>query len=317
MHKFKNYIKLFFKGVAMGGADVVPGVSGGTIAFITGIYGQLLDSIKSVDLEALRLLSKGRLNALWTHVNGSFLLVLLSGIALSIVSLAKVLHFLLEDYPIQLWSFFFGLIIIAAVSVSREIRQWKGAVILSGILGIIIAFFITEVSPAETPNAYWFVLLSGALAICAMILPGISGSFILLILGKYAFILEAINARNLAVIAVFGAGCIIGLLSFARLVSWLLQKYHDTAVALLAGFMIGSLNKIWPWKEVLSTRINSKGEEVPLVTENILPGEYMTATGMEPLIVQSIVFMLLGIGIVVLLEQFANRKDNKAETSAV
>lgn len=300
----------------MGGADVVPGVSGGTIAFITGIYGQLLDSIKSVDLEALRLLSRGKLKALWEHVNGSFLLVLLSGIAISIVSLAQVLHFMLENYPIQLWSFFFGLIIIASVSVSREIRHWRGAVILAGLLGIVIAFFITETTPAETPEAYWFVLLSGALAICAMILPGISGSFILLILGKYAFILEAINARDMTIIAVFGVGCVIGLLSFARLVSWLLHKFHDVAVALLAGFMVGSLNKIWPWKEVLSTRINSKGEEVPLVTENVFPGEYLAATGTEPLVVQAVIFMFLGIGIVVLLEQFAYRKNN-TKTSAL
>lgn len=301
----------------MGGADVVPGVSGGTIAFITGIYTELLDSIKSVDLEALRLLSRGKVNALWKHINGGFLLVLLSGIAISIATLAQVLHFLLENYPIQLWSFFFGLIIIAAVSVSREISQWRAAVLLAGLLGIVIAFIITEATPAETPEAYWFVLLSGALAICAMILPGISGSFILLILGKYAFILEAINTRDLAVIAVFGVGCIIGLLSFVRLVSWLLHRFHDIAVALLAGFMLGSLNKIWPWKAVLSTRINSKGEEVPLVTENVLPAEYLSATGTEPLVVQAIIFMFLGIGIVVLLEQFANRKNKKTNTSAV
>lgn len=300
----------------MGGADVVPGVSGGTIAFITGIYGQLLDSIKSVDLEALRLLMKGKLNAFWQHINGSFLLVLLSGIALSIVSLAKLLHFLLEYYPIQLWSFFFGLIIIAAISVSREIKRWRGNVILSGILGIVIAFFITEATPAETPEAYWFIVLSGALAICAMILPGISGSFILLILGKYAFILEAINTRNLVVIAVFGLGCIIGLLSFARLVSWLLSRYHDVAVAILAGFMIGSLNKIWPWKEVISTRINSKGEEVPLITENIWPGEYLSATGLEPHMLQAVAFMLAGIGIVVLLEQLAGKKSLAKSSSA-
>jgi putative membrane protein len=316
MRKLKSNIQLFLKGVAMGGADVVPGVSGGTIAFITGIYGQLLDSIKSVDLQALRLLTQGKLNAFWKHINGSFLLVLLSGIALSIISLAKVLHYLLEYFPIQLWSFFFGLIIIAAISVSREIKRWRGNVILSGILGIVIAFFITEATPAETPETYWFILLSGALAICAMILPGISGSFILLILGKYAFILEAINARNLVVIAIFGLGCIVGLLSFARLVSWLLDRFYDVAIALLAGFMIGSLNKIWPWKEVVSTRINSKGEEVPLITKNILPGEYMTVTGLEPHVMQAIVFMIAGIGIVVLLEQLAGKKGRaKASVS--
>lgn len=310
MRKLKSYIRLFFKGVAMGGADVVPGVSGGTIAFITGIYGQLLSAIKSVDLQALQLLTRGKFTEFWKYINGSFLLVLLSGIALSIVSLAKLLHFLLEEYPIQLWSFFFGLIIIAAISVSREIKRWRGGVILSGIVGILLAFFITLATPAETPETSWFILLSGALAICAMILPGISGSFILLILGKYTFILEAINTRDLAVISIFGLGCIVGLLSFARLVSWLLGKFHDVAVALLAGFMIGSLNKIWPWKEVISTRINSKGEEVPLISENILPGDYLAATGLQPQVTQAIIFMILGVGIVVLLEQLASKKGH-------
>lgn len=299
----------------MGGADVVPGVSGGTIAFITGIYGTLLDSIKSFNLEALQLLLKFKIKAFWEHINGKFLLTLLSGIALSIITLAKLIHFFLENYPIQLWSFFFGLVIIAAISVSREIKRWSIGAVISGILGIAIAYYITLATPSETPTASWFIFLSGSIAICAMILPGISGSFILLILGKYAYILDAVNQRDLGVIAVFGLGCIVGLLSFARVISWLLHKYHDVAVALLAGFMIGSLNKIWPWKEVLQTRIDSKGEEVPFITKNILPGDYLEATSMEPLLVQALLFMLLGIGIVVVLEQFANRK-NKNITSA-
>ncbi|MFP4094024.1 MAG: DUF368 domain-containing protein [Cyclobacteriaceae bacterium] len=308
MQIFRHYFQLFLKGVAMGGADVVPGVSGGTIAFITGIYGKLLDSIKSVDIEALRLLFRFRWQALWQHINGSFLLVLLSGIALSIITLAKLIHFLMENYPIQLWSFFFGLIIIAAVSVSRAISRWNTASIVSGLIGIAIAYFITLATPAETPESAWFIFFSGALAICAMILPGISGSFILLILGKYTFILEAINERDLLVIATFGLGCIVGLLSFARVISWLLDKYHNVAVALLAGFMIGSLNKIWPWKEVVSTSLNSKGEVVPLVTENVWPTEYLQITGAQPHLWQAIVFMLLGILLVVGLEQFAARK---------
>lgn len=311
MQKFRKYIQLFFKGVAMGGADVVPGVSGGTIAFITGIYTTLLDSIKSFDLKAVQLLSKFKVKELWAHVNGSFLLTLLSGIALSIITLAKLIHYLLEYYPIQLWSFFFGLVIISAVSVSREIRDWKVGVILSGLLGIVIAFLITEATPAETPTASWFIFLSGAIAICAMILPGISGSFILLILGKYAYILEAVNERELGTIIVFGLGCVVGLLAFARVISWLLHKFHDVAVALLAGFMIGSLNKIWPWKEVVQTRINSSGEEVPFITKNVLPGTYLEVTATDPLVWQALIFMLLGIGIVLFLEQFATKKSRE------
>ncbi|MDF9794751.1 putative membrane protein [Catalinimonas alkaloidigena] len=316
MQRLRNYIQLFLKGVAMGGADVVPGVSGGTIAFITGIYGTLLDSIKSFNLEAIQLLLKFKIKPLWEHVNGSFLLTLLSGIALSIITLAQLIHIFLENYPIQLWSFFFGLVIIAAVSVSREIKNWSVGVIIAGGLGIVIAFIITLATPAETPTASWFVFLSGAVAICAMILPGISGSFILLILGKYAYILEAVNERDLGVIAIFGVGCIIGLLSFARIISWLLHKFHDVAVALLAGFMIGSLNKIWPWKEVVQTRVNSKGEEVPFITENVLPGEYLEATSMDPLLWQALLFMLLGIGIVVFLEQFATRRSRKITSAS-
>jgi len=316
MQKFRNYIQLFFKGVAMGGADVVPGVSGGTIAFITGIYGTLLDAIKSFNLEAVQLLIKFKFKDFWKHINGNFLITLFAGIALSIITLAKLIHLFLEEYPIQLWSFFFGLVIIAAISVSREIGKWSVGAIIAGIMGIGIAYFITLATPAETPTASWFIFLSGAVAICAMILPGISGSFILLILGKYAYILEAVNERDFGVIALFGLGCIVGILSFARVISWLLHKFHDVAVTLLAGFMIGSLNKIWPWKEVMQTRINSKGEEVPFITQNIWPTEYLEATGLEPHIWQAAVFMLLGIGIVVFLEQFATRRSRKITSAS-
>ncbi len=298
----------------MGSADVVPGVSGGTIAFITGIYGTLLKSIKSFDAEAVRLLLQFRLKAFWRHINGSFLFTLLSGIALSIITLAKVIAYLLEHHPIPLWSFFFGLVIIATYLVSKEITRWSVGVIVMGLLGTAIAYWITEATPAETPTSLWFIFISGAVAICAMILPGISGSFLLLILGKYAYILEAVNERNIEVIAVFGLGCIIGLLSFARVISWLLDHYHDLAVALLAGFMLGSLNKIWPWKEVLSTRINSHGETVPLITDNVSPARYLSVTGQDPMIGQALLFMMIGILLVVGLEWFASREPKAKKT---
>ncbi len=315
LRSVKDYIKLFLKGVAMGGADVVPGVSGGTIAFITGIYETLLNAIKSFDAEALRLLFQFKLTALWRHVNASFLLTLLSGIFLSIITLAKVIHHLLEHYPIQLWSFFFGLIVISAVSVSREITRWPGGVILSGLVGVVIAYWVTEATPTDTPTDLWFIFLSGAIAICAMILPGISGSFILLILGKYTYVLGAVNDRNLIVIAVFALGCAVGILSFARVISWMLQRYHNVAVALLAGFMIGSLNKIWPWKVIVSTRINSSGEEVPFITKNVWPGTYMEMTGEPAYFWQSLLFMLLGIAIVVVLERLATRHEKVAKSA--
>lgn len=313
MRTVQDYLKLFLKGVAMGGADVVPGVSGGTIAFITGIYETLLNSIKSFDGEALHLLFRFKLAAFGRHVNASFLVTLLSGILLSIITLARVIHFLLEHYPIQLWSFFFGLIVISAFSVSREIYKWSAGTIISGLVGIVVAYWITEATPGETPTAFWFIFISGAIAICAMILPGISGSFILLIMGKYTYILQAVNERNFIVIAVFALGCAVGILTFARIISWLLQHYHDLAVALLAGFMIGSLNEIWPWKLVISTRINSGGEEVPFLTENVWPAVYEQITGQPAFMWQAMLFAFLGVAIVVVLEQLATRSTKLAK----
>lgn len=311
MRSAKQYLLLFLKGIGMGGADVVPGVSGGTIAFITGIYEELLNSIKSLDQVAIQLLFKGKIADFWKHINGNFLAVLFGGILVSILSLAKLIHFLLNNHPIQLWSFFFGLIIISALLVSREIKKWQVFVVLSTIAGALIAFFITEATPATTPENYLFVFLSGAIAICAMILPGISGSFILLILGKYQFIIESVKELDLAVIAVFGLGCVIGLLSFSRLVSWLLSKYHDVTVALLAGFMIGSLNKIWPWKEIISTRLNRKGEVIPLIEKNLLPNDYLVRVG-EPHVLQAVLFFGFGILLIIGIEKIAQMsKENQ------
>ncbi len=307
MQNVKDYAQLFLKGMAMGGADIIPGVSGGTIAFITGIYERLLNAINSIDAEAFKLLIKFRWQELWRHVDGSFLVTLVGGILLSIISLAKLISFLLESYPIQLWSFFFGLIIIASFSVAREIKTWRLKVILAGLIGIAVAYFVTVATPAETPTAFWFIFLSGAIAICAMILPGISGSFILLILGKYTYIINAIKELDIITIVVFAIGCVVGLLSFARVVAWLLKRHHDMAVSLLAGFMLGSLNKIWPWKAVTAYRIDSHGEQKPFLTENISPTEYFAATGQEPFILQALLFALLGIGIVVILEKVAAR----------
>ena len=288
----------------MGGADVVPGVSGGTIAFITGIYEELLSSIKSIDKVAIQLLFGGKIIVFWKHINGNFLITLFSGILVSILSLAKLIHYLLNNHPIQLWSFFLGLIIISSLLVSREIKHWKIHVFILGIAGILIAYFITEATPSTTPDNYLFVFLSGAIAICAMILPGISGSFILLILGKYEFIIESIKDVNILVIVIFGLGCVVGLLSFSRVVSWLLTKYHDSTIAVLAGFMIGSLNKIWPWKETISTRLNSKGEIVPLIQNNIWPTEYMEKIG-EPLVLQALLFCCIGILLIIGIDKIA------------
>jgi putative membrane protein len=306
MKNFKDNALLFLKGVAMGGSDIVPGVSGGTIAFITGIYEKLLNSIKSFDIEFFKLIGKLRISEAWNHINGNFLVVLVSGIFLSLISLANVVSFLLANHPIQLWSFFFGLIIISAISVLREIKSYNFPVLLAGAAGALIAFFITMSAPTETPEDLWFIFITGAVAICAMILPGISGSFILLIFGKYEFIINALRDFNLPVIIVFAVGCVTGLLLFARLVSYFLNNFHDYTIALLAGFMLGALNKIWPWKATVHTFIDRHGVVKPLIERNISPFEY--AKSGDPHLFEAILFMALGILIVVLIEKISLRK---------
>lgn len=314
MRKLKDYILLFLKGVGMGGADVVPGVSGGTIAFITGIYEELLDSIKSINLTTLKLLAKGEFAEFWRAINGNFLLVLFSGILVSIKSLASLMTYLMEYNPIQLWSFFLGLILISSLVVARQIQRRTPVVILFGILGIVIAYLITTLSPAVTSDSLIMVFFSGLLAISAMILPGISGSFILLILGKYKMIITALSDLNFVVLGVFAMGCIVGLLSLSRVISYLLKKYHDITIALLAGFMIGSLNKIWPWKEVIEYRVNRHGEQVPFIERNILPNEYLELTGQDPLVIQAILYLALGFSLVLIMEKIAltvSRRSSK------
>ncbi len=311
MRTFKDWFVLYLKGMGMGGADVVPGVSGGTIAFISGIYEELIHSIKSLDLSAIRLLLKFQFREFWSAINGSFLLVLVLGIGTSIVSLAKLITFLLQEFPIQVWSFFFGLIIISALSVGTQIRKKNWISVISGLLGFAIAYGITSATPAVTPEDLWFILICGMVAICAMILPGISGSFVLLIFGKYEYILNALKDIELTIILTFVLGCIIGILSSARLISWLLNKQHDLTIAMLGGFMIGSLNKIWPWKLIVQYRVNSAGDQVPFLEENILPTEYMELTGNQPLILYSVFFMAIGFFTIVIIEKIALAVKNK------
>ena len=305
----KESILLFLKGMGMGGANIVPGVSGGTIAFITGIYEELITCINSVDIEALKLLITGKFLPFWTKINGRFLVILLFGVLAGLISLAKLTSSLLVSHPIQLWSFFFGLIAISALVVSRDIQKWGIQVILSLIIGCTSAYLITEAAPAETPNNILVIFGSGAIAICSMILPGISGSLILLILGKYSFILNALEEFDLGVLVVFTAGCLFGLVTFSRLISWLFKKYRDITIAILAGFMIGSLNKVWPWKETLTTFIDRHGTLKPLNQDNILPATY-EALGNEAFVWHAIVFFVVGVGLVIFLEKLASILKN-------
>jgi putative membrane protein len=304
----KDKLILFLKGIAMGAADVIPGVSGGTIAFIAGIYERLINALSSIDLSLIQLLRKEGFLAVWKKVDGLFLLVLISGIGSSILSLAKLVTYLLEFHPIPLWSFFLGLIIASVVVVQRQMKQVKWIHLIPFIVGIAFAWWITTLVPAQTTNALWFVFLSGAIAICAMILPGISGSFILVVLGKYQYILESLHELRIEVILVFMAGCFIGLLSFVRFVKWLFSRYHDLSIAVLGGFMVGSLNKVWPWKITLeSAQIEDK--IVPLVQENVSPFAFEALTGAPAEIVSAMISAAVGLALILVLEYVGQRRE--------
>ncbi len=302
----KDYIIIAAKGMGMGAADVVPGVSGGTIAFITGIYEELINSIKSVNLNTIKLLLSLKFADFWKSVNGNFLLSIFLGIGTSFFSLAVLVRYLLEHHPILIWSFFFGLIIASAIVIAKKITEWKLHNFITLLIGIGIAYLITDITPAETTNAYWFLFLSGALAICAMILPGISGAFILLLLGKYEYIMNALSNFKLDIIAVFGMGAVVGLLSFSNLLSWLLQKYHNIAIALLAGFMIGSLNKVWPWKETVSTFVNRHGIEKPLDQNSILPQTFETITGHNSNLGFAVALAFVGFFLIIIMDKYSS-----------
>ena len=298
----------------MGAADVVPGVSGGTIAFIAGIYEELVDSIKSINLHALKLLFTLKLKAFWQQINGSFLFSILLGIGISIFSLAKLMTWLLEHYPIQIWSFFFGLIIASTVLVAKEIQRWHAGTVIALIIGAAVAYVITILSPSETPNAWWFIILSGAIAICAMILPGISGAFILLLMGKYAYILVAVSDLQFGILLLFAFGAVTGIVSFSHLLSWLLKKHHTATVATLTGFMVGSLNKVWPWKETLETYTDSHGAVHPLVEANINPAAFEQLTGTPSFLWQAILLCIFGFVLIFGLE-YLGEKLNKQTTA--
>lgn len=300
--KRQHPLGVFLRGVAMGAADVVPGVSGGTIAFITGIYIRLLSAISAFPRAFLGELLKGRWLTFWQHIDGTFLVSLFAGILASIVTLAGLIKHALEAYPILLWSFFFGLILASAWHVGREIKQWNMRQIVLLVGGIGFAWWVTQLTPGQAPITSWTLFGAGALAICAMILPGISGSFILLILGMYSPILTAVNELQLDRLVLFMTGCVIGLLSVAQLLSWAFARYRDAMLALLTGIMLGALNKVWPWKEAVSWRTNSHGERVPLEEINLLPGTYADVTGDSSALLAAILLAILGIVLVLGLD---------------
>ena len=310
----KERITLLFKGLAMGIAEVIPGVSGGTIAFITGIYETLLRSIKSIlGPEAWQSWRRDGLAGAWRQANGPFLVPLITGMVIGLVTGVFGVSHLLENYPPVIWAFFFGLILASVLFIGRQVGKWDIRTWAGFLLAALVAYFITEASPAQGPEALWFVFLSGALAISALMLPGISGSFILLLLGMYTYIigtvkevLQRFTLEKAALLFVFGLGCLVGLASFSRVLSWLFAHHRKSTLATLTGFMLGSLNKVWPWRNVVQYRVNSKGEQVPFLEDNVLPVAYEG----EPLVVWAIGAAILGFLLVFLLERLDKEAYN-------
>lgn len=298
-----DYVFVTLKGMAMGAADVVPGVSGGTIAFISGIYEELITSINNIDLSLVKIFRQDGIKAVWQKVNGNFLLALFLGIFISVLSLAKFLSWLLENEPILLWSFFFGLVVASIFFVGKEISKWTLGTVVVLILGAALAFFITELPASDNTDSLPYLFLSGALAICAMILPGISGAFILVLLGSYKTILDAVHERDIKVILTVGIGAVFGLLSFARLLKWMFNHFKNITLALLTGFILGSLNKIWPWKKVLETK--TFGEKIIVVDDmNVLPGAFEG----DSKLMLAIILAILGFSLIFILERLASKK---------
>ncbi len=296
----KDYAAITLKGLGMGAADVVPGVSGGTIAFIVGIYDELIDTIKSFNARNLNYFFTGKWGTFWKQINGTFLFSLLLGIGISIFSLAKVITYLLETHPILVWAFFFGLVLASTWFVGKDIKGWNYKTVISFLIGAVVAYYITVATPSETPTNLFFIFLCGAIAICAMILPGISGSFILVLLGKYFYIMEAVKNFRIGILLVFAAGAFIGITSFSHLLSYALHKLRNVTLAMLCGFMLGSLNKVWPWK-IVETHMDSNGEE--FVKEiNCAPNE---------LVWRAFLLMVIGFVAVYFIEKLSSKTAKK------
>lgn len=302
--RFLDYAILSLKGIAMGAADAVPGVSGGTIAFISGIYEELVNTISNVNFSLLKTLKKDGILAFWKQCNGNFVLALLTGIIISYVSFMRLAKYLIEHYPILIWSFFFGLIVASIFFVGRQIKTWNPTVFFGLALGVVAAYYITTIPSMASNDQPLFLFFAGAIAICAMILPGISGSFILVILGAYKTLSDALHDFDFKRVAIFAIGAVVGLLSFSHVLKWLFKHYHNLTLAILTGFILGSLNKIWPWKEVLTWRENSEGKLVPLLEKSILPSTY----NRDPQLAFAISLMVIGFITIFILERIGSKK---------
>ncbi|WP_299224695.1 DUF368 domain-containing protein [uncultured Psychroserpens sp.] len=316
--QFKDYFFITLKGIAMGAADVVPGVSGGTIAFISGIYEELIESIDNLNLSAFKLWKEKGFKAAWSTINGTFLLALFSGIAISILSLAKLIKWLQHNEPILLWSFFFGLVLASILYVGKQLKTWSLKIIIAIIITSVLSYYITLAEPFASPDSWTYLLFCGFIAIIAMILPGVSGAFILLILGVYQTaintvnnLIEGVSTGNFELLKdalfkffVLALGAIVGLKVFSKALNWMFKHKKNLTLAILTGFMIGSLNKIWPWKRILKTRFNSEGIEVTALDESILPSNYSG----DPQILYAVIFMITGFATILILESLGRKK---------
>lgn len=328
MKKFTDYLFVTVKGICMGAADVIPGVSGGTIAFMTGIYEELVGSINSINGEAVRLLFTGKFKAFWKHINGNFLFSLIAGILVSILSLAKLMTYLLVHHPIQTWAFFFGLIVASSIFILRGISNWKFKDIAMLVLGIIIGIVVCTLTPTQTPDGLWFIFICGAIAICAMILPGISGSFILLILGKYEYLMGTIadivsgtgNLLDFITIIIFAVGAAAGIIAFAKFLHWLLEHYHRETLLVMAGFIIGSLVVVWPWssRNMETIVLSQYPELAPAEATGILAPEIIGRySGMiDYHIGGAVCLALIGFFLVVGIELVSNHIGRKRNAAA-
>lgn len=317
--RFKDYLVITFKGVAMGAADVIPGVSGGTIAFISGIYEELIKSIDNISLNVFKVLKKSGFKTAWNSINGNFLLALFSGIAISILSLAKLIKWLLFNEAVLLWSFFFGLVLSSIIFIAKQIENWNIKTVLAILITTILSYLITLAEPFASPDSSMYLLFCGFIAIIAMILPGVSGAFILLILGAYQTAIDTINNLMEGIIkgnfelfkdafinfSLLAIGALIGLKVFSKILNWMFENKKNITLAILTGFMIGSLNKIWPWKETLTWRMNSHDEKVPFLEKSISPFSFEGNTQ----ILLAITLMVLGFLTIFILERLGSKKQ--------
>lgn len=285
----------------MGIAELVPGVSGGTIAFVAGIYEEFITSINNVNLSTFKTLRKDGFKAFWKQLNGNFLVALFLGMLISIISFSKLIKWLLEFHPIAIWSFFFGLVLASILFVAKEIKKWTPLTIILLLLSSVVAYYITTLPPSANADSLPYLFMSGAIAICAMILPGISGAFILVLLGSYKTVIEAVDQRDFKILVTVALGCLVGLLSFARLLKWMFSHHKSITLAVLTGFIAGSLNKIWPWKQIISTK--RIGEKIIVIDESISP----FAFDGDPQLTSAILGAIIGFSLIFILEKVASK----------